>query len=379
MSYQGFLAFDLLRHKFSNFLIFDHKQLQVPLFEPAAATDSAGILFIKGVLRFIWCFVLVGAMRTPFVVELHIFGNPFLEFVFRPVGAPVQFFLLQRGEEGLHYTVIVGRAPFGEGLRHMAIAQKSSEGLGGILASPVGVEDQILAGIPFLKCLLESGGHQLGACPGRDFVGNHLSGIQIQDGADVVFLAAHCKLGAVSHPCRVGRTDVKLAIQNIGGSLELHPLFVIRLGSGAEAVKPQVMHDGEDGLFAGFVSPTLQYSKNFIGAKQPMVFLKDLFDSCRELLPSLSTKGRVLFAFHVSVERSPVYFQCIAEDPDRILIYKSFQLRELYRNWIGSRTIDRFQDLTDLLRPLLFFSRSLRALWVGIKSGDRFLYCFSHR
>ena len=118
----------------------------------------AGILFIKGVLRFIWCFVLVGAMRTPFVVELHIFGNPFLEFVFRPVGAPVQFFLLQRGEEGLHYTVIVGRAPFGEGLRHMAIAQKSSEGLGGILASPVGVEDQILAGIPFLKCLLESGG-----------------------------------------------------------------------------------------------------------------------------------------------------------------------------------------------------------------------------
>lgn len=74
-----------------------------PLFEPAAATDSAGILFIKGVLRFIWCFVLVGAMRTPFVVELHIFGNPFLEFVFRPVGAPVQFFLLQSGEEGLHY------------------------------------------------------------------------------------------------------------------------------------------------------------------------------------------------------------------------------------------------------------------------------------
>ena len=103
LSYQGFPAFGLLRHKFSNFLIFDHKQLQAPLFEPAAATDSAGILFIKGVLRFIWCFVLVGAMRTPFVVELHIFGNPFLEFVFRPVGAPVQFFLLQSGEEGLHY------------------------------------------------------------------------------------------------------------------------------------------------------------------------------------------------------------------------------------------------------------------------------------
>lgn len=102
LSYQGFPAFGLLRHKYSNFLIFDHKQLQAPLFEPAAATDSAGILFIKGVLRFIWCFVLVGAMRTPFVVELHIFGNPFLEFVFRPVGAPVQFFLLQSGEEGLH-------------------------------------------------------------------------------------------------------------------------------------------------------------------------------------------------------------------------------------------------------------------------------------
>lgn len=102
LSYQGFPAFGLLRHKYSNFLIFDHKQLQAPLFEPAAATDSAGILFIKGVLRFIWCFVLVGAMRTPFVVELHIFGNPFLEFVFRPVGAPVQFFLLQSGEDGLH-------------------------------------------------------------------------------------------------------------------------------------------------------------------------------------------------------------------------------------------------------------------------------------
>lgn len=53
-----------------------------------------------------------------------------------------------------------------------------------------------------------------------------------------------------------------------------------------------------------------------------MVFLKDLFDSYRELLPSLSTKGRFLFAFHVIVERSPVYFQCIAEDPDRILLYK---------------------------------------------------------
>lgn len=339
LSYQGFPAFGLLRHKYSNFLIFDHKQLQIPLFEPATATDSAGILFIKGVLRFIWCFVLVGAMRTPFVVELHIFGNPFLEFVFRPVGAPVQFFLLQGGEERLHYTVIVGRASFGGGLRHMAIAQKNSEGLEGILASPVGVEDQIFAGIPFLKCLLEGGGHQLGACPGRDFVGNHLSGIQIQDGADVVFLAAHCKLGAVSYPCRVGRTDVELAVQDIGGSLELHPLFVIRLGSGAEAVQSQIMHDVENGLFAGFVFPTLQYSKNFIGAKQPIVFLKDLFDSCRELLPSLSTKGRFLFAFHMIVERSPVYFQCIAEGPDRILIHKSFQLSEFYRNRIGSRAI----------------------------------------
>ena len=221
----------------------------------------------------------------------------------------------------------------------MVIAQKSSECLGGILASPVRVEDQIFAGLPLLKGLLEGGSHQLGACPGRDFVGNHLSGIQIQDGADVVFLAAHCKLGAVSYPCRVGRTDVELAVQDIGGSLELHPLFVIRLGSGAEAVQSQIMHDVENGLFAGFVFPTLQYSKNFIGAKQPIVFLKDLFDSCRELLPSLSTKGRFLFAFHMIVERSPVYFQCIAEGPDRILIHKSFQLSEFYRNRIGSRAI----------------------------------------
>lgn len=107
----------------------------------------------------------------------------------------------------------------------MVIAQKSSEGLGGILASPVRVEDQIFAGLPLLKGLLEGGSHQLGACPGRDFVGNHLSGIQIQDGADVVFLAAHCKLGTVSHPCRVGRTDIKLAIQNIGGFPGASPIF----------------------------------------------------------------------------------------------------------------------------------------------------------
>lgn len=293
-------------------------------------------------------------MRTPFVVELHIFGNPFLEFVFRPVGAPVQFFLLQRGEEGLHHTVVVGRAPFGEGLRHMAIAQKSSEGLGCILASPVRVEDQIFAGISFLKCPLEGGGHQLRACPRRDFVGDHLSGIQIQDGADVVFLAAHRKLGAVSYPCRVGRTDIELAVQDIGGPLELHPLFVIRLSRGSETIKPQFMHDAEDGLFAGFVSPALQYGKNFIGAEQPMVFLKNLFDSCRELLPSLGTKGRFLFAFHEIVECSPVYFQGIAEDPDRILIHKSFQLSEFYRNRIGSRANYRLQDLADLLRSLLF-------------------------
>ena len=106
-------------------------------------------------------------MRTPFIVELHIFGNPFLEFVFRPVGASVQFFLLQGGEERLHHAVVIRCAPFGEGLSHMVIAQKSSEGLGGILASPVRVEDQIFAGLPLLKGLLEGGSHQLGAARGE--------------------------------------------------------------------------------------------------------------------------------------------------------------------------------------------------------------------
>lgn len=100
-----------MRHKFSNLLIFEHERRLVPLFEPPVATGSASTLFVKGVLRFIRCFVLVGAMRTPFVVELHIFGNPFLKFVFRAVGAPVQFFLLQGGEEGLHYAVVVRSAP----------------------------------------------------------------------------------------------------------------------------------------------------------------------------------------------------------------------------------------------------------------------------
>lgn len=131
----------------------------------------------------------------------------------------------------------------------------------------------------------------------------------------MVFLAAHCKLGAVSYPCRVGRTDVKLAIQNIGGSLELHPFFVICRCSGTEAVKPQIMHDVEDGLFAGFVSPALQYGKNFIGSEQPVVFLKNFFDSCRKVFPPLSTKGRLLFTFHVIVESPSVDFQSIAENP----------------------------------------------------------------
>lgn len=173
-----------MRHKFSNLLVCDHKQLQAPLFELSVSTGSASILFLKSVLRFIQCFILVGAMRTPFVVELHIFGNLFLEFVFRPVRALVKFFLLQRGEEGFHCAV-VGRSVVSHGNR--------AEGFGRP-GRYTGIHDRSgrldLRRAFFFKGLIEDGGHQRGACPMSDFVGNHLSGIQIQDSADVVFFAA---------------------------------------------------------------------------------------------------------------------------------------------------------------------------------------------
>ena len=97
-----------------------------------------------------------------------------------------------------------------------------------------------------------------------------------------------------------------------------------------------------------------------------MVFLKNLFNSFRKFIPSLGTKGWFLFAFHVIVKRSSIDFQCITEDPDRILIHKSFQLSEFYRNRIGSRAIYCLQNLTDLLRPLLFFPQITK----GSLGGD---------
>ena len=54
-------------------------------------------------------------MGTPFVIGRHIFDNPSLKFLFRPLIAPVPFFLLQGGEEKFYRPVLIKSIPFGKG------------------------------------------------------------------------------------------------------------------------------------------------------------------------------------------------------------------------------------------------------------------------
>ena len=99
---------------------------------------------------------------------------------------PIQFLPFERSEKGFHNRVVTGLAGRRKGLLHMEGLEQLLEGKGGILCTPVAVENQTFHRSAFFISRSKGGCDKLTAVLLRNFVGDYFAGIEVEDRTDIV-------------------------------------------------------------------------------------------------------------------------------------------------------------------------------------------------
>lgn len=155
-------------------------------------------------------------MWTLHTIEIYVFPDAFSEFFYRMIVSPIQFLAFERGEKGFHDRVVTWFARRRKGLLHMECFEQFLKGKGGILCTPVAMENQTLRRPAFFISDPKGRCDKLAAVLLRNLVGNNFTGIEIEDRTDIVHLFVIGKISDIADPDLIGSGSGKLLFQPIG-------------------------------------------------------------------------------------------------------------------------------------------------------------------
>lgn len=129
--------------------------------------------------------------------------------------AAVQFLLFQILEEALHNRVVIRMALGGEGLDHSQLVDNPAEIRGGELRATIRMEHDALGDAAQPDRVPQGVQGQEAVDSAPDPAGDHLSGIEVQNGADVMELSTDSYIGKIADPDEIGRFLVKVLGEKI--------------------------------------------------------------------------------------------------------------------------------------------------------------------
>jgi len=122
---------------------------------------------------------------------------------------------LQVEKEPFHHGIIP-TIPLSAHTAYQTVTAKHvSVFLAGILAAPVGMDDQAGCRLALANRHLQSHAHQLGRHAGRHRPADDLTRIQVQYGGQIQPAAPRADIGDIRHPSLIGRRRRKSAIQYV--------------------------------------------------------------------------------------------------------------------------------------------------------------------
>ena len=121
----------------------------------------------------------------------------------------VQLLFFQILEKALHNSVVVRMAFGGKGLDHPQFINDHSEVPGSKLSALVGMQHDALGNTPEPDSIPQGVNGQEAVDFTSNPAGDDLSGIEVQDGADVMELSGHFYIGKVTDPYQIGGLLVK--------------------------------------------------------------------------------------------------------------------------------------------------------------------------
>lgn len=159
--------------------------------------------------------VIMGMGADGVVKPCDIGNQALLQLLHGPEMSSVQFLLFEIFEKTLHHSIII-RMPFlGKGLDHVQGIQLFSKVRGGELRTPVRMEHNALRNTSAPDGIVERGNGKETVDSPTHPAGNDLSGIQIQDRADITEPTAHRDICKITNPDHIGRGLPKLLGQQI--------------------------------------------------------------------------------------------------------------------------------------------------------------------
>lgn len=155
-------------------------------------------------------------MRTFWIVkalDVHECGT--LEFFPVTKMPSIQLLFLEKFEEGLHNRIVVWIAGRRERLHDIALIQKTSKWLRGILRSPVGMKQYRLRPPPFEICLFHRVHYELSVCLMADTPRNDFPREQIQNDANVMKPFVCADISDVARPDPIGPLRIELLFEDV--------------------------------------------------------------------------------------------------------------------------------------------------------------------
>ena len=123
--------------------------------------------------------------------------------------AAIQFLFFQILEKALHDSVVIGVALGREGLDYSQFIDNLAEVPGSKLRTLIGMEHDAFGNTPQPYSIPQGVNCQEAVNFASNPAGNNLSGIEIQDGADVMELSSNFYVGKVTDPNQIGSFLVK--------------------------------------------------------------------------------------------------------------------------------------------------------------------------
>lgn len=204
---------------------------------------------------------MVVGVRPAGVVEAGDIGEKtLLELVKGLEVASVQLLFFQILEKALHDSVVIGVAFGRKGLDHSQIINEHSKVPGGKLRALVGMKHDAFGNTPQPDSVPQGVNGQEAVDFTSNPAGDDLSGIEVQDGADVMELSGHFYIGKVTNPYQIGSFLVKSLGEKV--LTEAGILFAGRCSGRLHSA-----HFGQPHLFHQPVHPTFADSNAMLPRK----------------------------------------------------------------------------------------------------------------
>lgn len=92
----------------------------------------------------VWRSIPQRRMWTVHIIEIYVFPDSFFEFFHQMIVSSMQFLSFKKGEKGFYNRIVTGLAGGKKGLFHMEYCEQLLESKGGVLYTPVAVENRSL-------------------------------------------------------------------------------------------------------------------------------------------------------------------------------------------------------------------------------------------